>query len=106
MQFFKTKVAKTSSDCEHDVNESEQQPSTLTSTACRLDSEAESYHEEQEGKELISLFLHGTLTFPAAPVNVVTFSGNKAATDSDKVVLINQIALPVESLPFIVDCRF
>lgn len=97
--FFTTKVIKKSGDGDRDSNEPEKQPGTSTSTADGPDIKADVDVEEHEDKELPSQLSPGTLTLPAAPVDVASFVGNKVATDDEKMALIYQKAPSVESLP-------
>ncbi|KAK8738062.1 hypothetical protein OTU49_017427, partial [Cherax quadricarinatus] len=92
--FFKTKVIQKSGDGDHDSNEPEKHPGTSTSTAV----EADVAVKEHEDEELSST--PGTLTLPAAPVDVESFIGNKVATDAEIMAIIYQKA-PLWLCPFI-----
>ncbi|KAK8752486.1 hypothetical protein OTU49_005800 [Cherax quadricarinatus] len=91
--FFKTKVIQKSDDGDHDSNEPEKHPGTSTSTAV----EADVAVKEHEDEELSST--PGTLTLPAALVDVASFIGNKVATDAKIMAIIYQKAPSAESLP-------
>lgn len=83
--FFKPKVPKKSSD--------EVEPTQSTST----DVSGSQREPDEENGEGIRVLSSGTLP---VPVDIANMVGNKRATDSEKLAVINQKAPSVETLPY------